>query len=469
MGETLNTKKKRFELPDAYVMLFLLALVFAVLSYIIPPGEYVRVVDEATGRTVVDPNAFHYLDTRTPISFFGFFAAFFQAFANMSDMIFFTLIISGAFQIIRSTGAIDAGIVALTKRVQGIEIIAIPILTFCFSLFGCFMGSAEEMLPFYPMTVSLCLALGFDSLTGVAIVLCGAGAGFAGAMMNPFTIGVAHGIADLPAYSGLGYRAVIYITMVIATIVVIMRYASKIKKDPTKSLMYGQDIGDLKMDWGDIPFTGRHKAVLLLFVGGIAWMAVGVAKFGWYFKELSAVFIIVGLFLGIVGGLNADAIAKNFVKGMSDMVYGACLIGVATTVSVIMSETMILDTVIHALASLIQGATPTISAILMLFVQTLLNFFVPSGSGQAAISMPIMAPLADILGITRQTAVLCFQFGDGFSNIVYPTVGFMMAGLALGKVKWQVWIKFAWKMFLTWIVLAIIFAVIAVQIHFGPF
>lgn len=468
MGETLKTKKK-FELPDAYVMLFLLALVFAVLSYIIPPGEYVRVVDEATGRSIVDPNAFHYLDTRTPMSFFGFFKAFFQAFSNMSDMIFFTLIISGAFQIIRATGAIDAGIVALTKKVRGIEIIAVPILTFCFSLFGCFMGSAEEMLPFYPMTISLCLALGFDSLTGVAIVLCGAGAGFAGAMMNPFTIGVAHGIADLPAYSGLGYRAVIYVTMVTATIVVIMRYASKIKKDPTKSLMYGQDVGDLKMEFGDIPFTGRHKAVLILFVCGILWMAYGVAKLGWYFKELSAVFIVVGLLLGVVGGLNADKIATDFVNGMSGMVYGACLIGVASTVSVIMSETMILDTVIHALASLIRGATPTISAILMLFVQTLLNFFVPSGSGQAAISMPIMAPLADILGITRQTAVLCFQFGDGFSNIVYPTVGFMMAGLALGKVKWQVWIKFAWKMFLTWIVLAIIFSVIAVQMHFGPF
>ena len=175
------------------------------------------------------------------------------------------------------------------------------------------------------------------------------------------------------------------------------------------------------------------------------------------------------MILGIVGGLNADKIASNFVSGMSGMVYGAFIIGVASAVSVIMSQTMIIDTVIHALASLIQGATPTISAVLMLVVQTLMNFFVPSGSGQAAISMPIMAPLADILGITRQTAVLCFQFGDGFSNIIYPTVGYMMAALALGKVKWQVWVKFAWKMFLAWIILAVIFVVIAVQINFGPF
>ncbi|MBS5549426.1 MAG: YfcC family protein [Oscillospiraceae bacterium] len=469
MGETLSSKKKKFELPDAYVMLFILALVFAILSYIVPPGEYARITDEATGRTVVDPTSFQYLESKTPISVFSFFKAFFTAFTSMADMIFFTLIISGAFQIIRATGAIDAGIAALTRKVRGVEIVAIPILVICFSLFGCFMGSAEEMLPFYPMVISLCLALGFDSLTGVAIVLCGAGAGFAGAMMNPFTIGVAHGIAGLPAFSGLGYRAVIYVTMVIATIIVIMLYAIKIKKDPTKSLMYGQDVGDLKANIQDVAFAGRHIAVLLLFVCGIIWMAFGVAKRGWYFPELSAVFIIIGIAIGIVGKLNPDTIASNFVKGMSEMVYGACLIGVASTVSVIMSETMILDTVIHALASLIQGATPTISAVLMLFVQTLLNFFVPSGSGQASISMPIMAPLADILGVTRQTAVLCFQFGDGFSNIIYPTVGFMMAGLALGKVKWQVWIRFAWKMFLTWMLLAVLFVVIAVQMNFGPF
>ncbi len=469
MGKTLSSKKKKFELPDAYVMLFILALVFAILSYIVPPGEYARITDEATGRTVVDPTSFQYLESKTPISVFGFFKAFFTAFTSMADMIFFTLIISGAFQIIRATGAIDAGIAALTRKVRGVEIVAIPILVICFSLFGCFMGSAEEMLPFYPMVISLCLALGFDSLTGVAIVLCGAGAGFSGAMMNPFTIGVAHGIAGLPAFSGLGYRAVIYVTTVIATIIVIMLYAIKIKKDPTKSLMYGQDVGDLKANIQDVAFAGRHIAVLLLFVCGIIWMAFGVAKRGWYFPELSAVFIIIGIVIGIVGKLNPDTIASNFVKGMSEMVYGACLIGVASTVSVIMSETMILDTVIHALASLIQGATPTISAVLMLFVQTLLNFFVPSGSGQASISMPIMAPLADILGVTRQTAVLCFQFGDGFSNIIYPTVGFMMAGLALGKVKWQVWIRFAWKMFLTWMLLAVLFVVIAVQMNFGPF
>lgn len=467
--QLLKKKKKKIELPDAYVLLFCLAAVFFILSYIIPAGEYIRVVDEATGRTIVDPTSFHYFEESSPMGLFGFFKAFFQAFSNMSDMIFFTLIISGVFQIIRATNAIDAGIVALTKKVHGVEIIAIPILTFCFSLFGCFMGSAEEMLPFYPIVISLCLALGFDSLTGVAIVLCGTGAGFAGAMMNPFTIGVAHGIAGLPAYSGLGYRAIIYIIMVIITSIVITLYARKIKKDPSKSLMYGQNIGTLKAELTESVFTKRHILILILFVLGIVWMAYGVAKLGWYFKELSAVFLIIGLVIGVVAGFNADKISANFVSGMSEMVYGAFIIGVAATVSVIMSETMILDTVIHAFASLILGATPTISAILMLLVQALLNFFVPSGSGQAAISIPIMAPLADILGVTRQTAVLCFQFGDGFSNIIYPTVGYMMAALALGKVKWQTWIKFAWKMFLAWITVAVIFIIIAVQINFGPF
>lgn len=462
-------EKKKFRLPDAYVLLFFLAAVFAILTYIIPAGEYTRYFDEALNRTVVDPTSFHYVE-QNPIGLFQFFESVFASFSKMGDMIFFTLIISGAFQIIRSTGALDAGIASLAKALRGKEKFAIPLLVAVFSLFGSIMGSAEELLPFYPIVISLAISLGFDSVTGVAIILCGAGAGFAGAMLNPFTIGVAHGIAGLPAFSGLGYRVIINIIFVTVTAIYIYRYAIRVHKDPTKSLMYGEDVSDLgTIPEDSIEFTTRHKLVILVFILGVAWMAYGVVKCGFYFQQLSAVFLVVGVVVGIVGKLGMDGTAAAFVKGMSEMVYGAFLIGVAGTVGVVMETGMIQDTIIHALASLIQGLAPAVSAVMMFFVQSLINFFVPSGSGQATVSMPIMAPLADLVGLTRQTAVLCFQFGDGLSNMLYPTVGYMMAAIALGKVKYGTWVKFIWKLFVILSVLAAAFCVGAVMMNYGPF
>lgn len=464
----MEKKKKGFRLPDAYVLLIFLALFFAVMTYIIPAGEYIRVQDAATGRMVVDPNSFHYIESN-PTTFFGFFEAIFKSFSSLGDMIFFTLIISGAFTIIRATGAIDGGIATMVKKMNGKEKWMVPILVIFFSFFGSIMGSAEECLPFYPIVVSLALSMGFDAITGVAIVLCGAGAGFAGAMLNPFTIGVAHGITGLPPYSGLGYRVVVNVVLVGITAIYIFRYASKVLKDPAKSLMYGQEDQIEVGDTSTIEFTTRHKLVLTVFVVGVACVAFGVVKLGWYFQQLSAAFLIIGILSGILGGLNADGIANQFVKGMSDMVYGAFLIGAAGTVSIVMQEGLILDTIIHALASLIDGFVPAVSGVLMFLVQTLINFFIPSGSGQATVSMPIMGPLAELVGLTRQTAVLAFQFGDGFSNMLFPTVGYMMAGLALGKVKWVTWVKFIWKLFLIWTILGAVFVAVAATIGYGPF
>ncbi len=461
-------EKKGIKLPDAWVLLIGLAAVFAILSYIVPAGEYTRTLDEATGRMVVDPASFHYIE-RTPIQFFQFFKIIFQAFVKMADMIFFTLVVSGAFAVVRGTGAIDAGISHLVKSMSGREKMAIPLLVFVFSLFGAIMGCAEEMLPFYPIVVSLCVALGFDAVTGVAIVLCGTGAGFAGALMNPFTIGVAHGISGLPLFSGMGYRFITYVAMVSITAIYIWRYAGKVHADPSKSYLTVEERNNYESADISIDFTGRHKAVLIGFVLGILWMAFGVVKLGFYFEELAAVFLITGIAVGIIGGLSADRIVAEMVKGMSEMVYGAFMIGVATSVSLVMQDGNIMDTIIHALASLIQGFAPVISAVLMFIVQTLINFVVPSGSGQATVSMPIMAPLADIVGITRQTAVLAFQFGDGLSNTIYPTVGYMMAALALGKVKYPTWLKFQWKLFLIWSLVAAVFVAIAAAIAWGPF
>lgn len=463
-------KKLKLKVPDAYALLFILAVVFAILTYIIPAGTYERILDEATGRMVVDPNSFHYIES-SPISFFGLFESVFTSFVSMAEMIFFTLVIGGAFGIIKATGAIDAGISTLVSRVQGKEKLAIPLLMFIFSLAGAVMGSAEEMLPFYPIVVSLALALGFDSITGVAIVLVGAGAGFAGAIMNPFTIGVAHGIVGLPAFSGMGFRLICYTIIVGIAMVYVYRYAAKIHKNPTLSPAYEDDIANKAMHKEIVAreFTLRHKLVLITFVIGIGGLAFGVIKLGFYFKELTAVFLIIGIAAGIIGKLNIDTIAGEFVRGMSEMVYGALLIGVAGTISVVMSEGAILDTVIHALASLIQGFAPMVSAVLMFIVQTFINFFVPSGSGQAAVSMPIMGPLADIIGMTRQSAVLAFQFGDGFTNMITPTAGFMMAGLALGGVKYNKWVKFIWPLVVIWSVLAMVLVAVSVAINYGPF
>ncbi|NYB72711.1 putative basic amino acid antiporter YfcC [Sedimentibacter hydroxybenzoicus DSM 7310] len=463
-------KKKRFRIPHTYALLFFVIVLVAVLTYVIPAGEFDRAVDPETDRIFVVPDTYHSVESN-PLSFFDVFKAIPKGMENSGYIIFFVLMIGGSFGILQSTGAIDSGIVEVVKRMKGKEKAVIPIVMFIFSLAGAILGSAEEMLPFYPIVISLALALGFDTLTGTAMVLLGAGAGFAGAFLNPFTVGIAQGIAGLPMFSGIGFRLIAYVLILSITIIYVYRYASKIQKNPELSVTYEEDkIRHKEFEFNDnIEFTTRHKIVMLILISGLCILGYGVVELNFYITELTAIFLIIGILSGVAGGLSIDKIAQEFINGAKELVYGALVIGLATSIMVVMQEGKIMDTIIYSLAGLVQGLPPSLSGVAMFIVQSFINFIIPSGSGQAAASMPIMAPMADLVGISRQSAVLAFQFGDGFSNVINPTSGYFMAAIAIGGIRWEKWAKWMLPLLLIWSLIGAILVAVSVMIGYGPF
>ena len=463
-------KTRKFSMLEPLSLLFALILIAAVCTYVLPAGEFNRVENAETGRMVVVPDSFHQIE-QAPVHPFDIFKSFPKGMEEAGYIMFFLLIIGGAFSVLEATGAITVAMGSVIKRMAGRETLMIPVLMFIFSLGGCFIGMAEEMLVFLPMVLAICLTMGFDSITAVAICLLGAGAGFAGTLTNPFTIGVAQGIAGLPLFSGIEYRAIIYVVIVIVGIAYVWLYASKIKKDPTKSPMYEADKNlDVRIDINNIPdMTGRHKLVLLAFVGAIVAVVFGVVEFGFYIEELGAIFIILAVVAGVLGGLYPDEIAREFTKGAANFVGPALIVGFARVIVVILDAGHVMDTIINGLSYIVKVLPPSFAAAGMFVVQTIISFIVSSGSGQAALTMPIMAPLADVVGVTRQTAVLCFQFADAFSNNMTVTSTEIMAAIAMARIPWTTWARWFLPLFSLWSVIALVFIMVSVAIGYGPF
>ena len=365
--------------------------------------------------------------------------------------------------VLQETRAIEAGMGRMIKAMKSKTLLLIPIVMFLFSLCGSVFGMAEETIPFIPIFVSLMIAAGYDSITGVAVVFCGAGAGFAGAFINPFTIQVAQGISQLPLLSGMKFRIVMYICMVLLSVLMVMRYATKIKKHPQLSPMHEfdktrEDVADLDA----LPaFGGREKVILLVFLAAIILLIYGVIENGWYMDEIAALFLGMSMIVAAIGRLGVNGYANALAKGMADIAGGALVVGFARGILVVMNDANILHTILHGAAGLLQGLPAMVSAVGMYIFQCLLNFIVPSGSGQAAVSMPILAPLSDLVGVTRQTACIAFQLGDGISNIFTPTSGYFMAGLALAKVPWSKWAKWILPLIGLQYLLGLIFVIVA--------
>jgi len=463
----MNQEKKKFNVPHVYILLLALILICSILSYIIPAGQYDMM--DVGGREVVDSETYHIVES-TPVSIMQFLSAVPRGMTESAQIIFFIFIIGGAFAVLEKTKAIEAGVGRLIKLLKGQTWIVLPIILVLFALGAAVFGMSEETIPFIPIFVSLCLAMGYDSITGAAIVLCGAAAGYAGAFINPFTLQVAQGIAQLPILSAMGFRVIIFIVMVIVTATFILLYANKIKKDPTKSPMYELDKArDDVYDLNNLKEFGmREKLILLVFVGTIALLVFGVVQLGWYMDEIAALFLGMSMIVAVIGGMGMNEYALTLGKGMAEIASGALVVGFARGVLVVMTDGNILHTILHAVASLLTGLPAMISAVGMYIFQCLLNFIVPSGSGQAAVSIPIMAPLGDLVGVTRQTVCIAFQIGDGLSNIFTPTSGFFMAALAFAKIPWAKWAK--WLLPLIGIQYAIgaVFVIIAQVIQLGP-
>ncbi len=464
----MEKKKRKFAVPHVYILMMFIILFFSILSYIIPANVYDMQTIEVNGvpRDVIDPDSYHAVES-TPVTLLQLLTSIPRGMQEVAQIIFFIFVVGGAMTVLQETRAIEAGMGRMIKALKGASIVIVPIVMFLFSLMGAIAGMAEETLAFIPLFVAMMMAAGYDSLVGVAVVLAGAGIGFSAAFINPFTIQVAQGIAQLELLSGMGFRIVMYAVMLVLTIGMVMRYAMKVKKNPELSPV--RDIDKQREDVVDLealpPFGAKQIAILIVFLISVILIVVGVIKWGFYMDEIAAIFLAMSIITACIDRMGFNHYAEVLGKGMADIAGGALVVGFARAILVVMTDGNILHTILHAAAGLLGGLPKQLCAIGMYIFQCLLNFLVPSGSGQAAVSMPIMAPLSDLVGVSRQTAVIAFQLGDGISNIFTPTSGYFMAGLALAKIPWTKWAKWFLPILIMQYAVGAIFVIIAASIN----
>jgi uncharacterized ion transporter superfamily protein YfcC len=449
------TEKKK--MPHTIIIVLTILVVFLILTWIVPAGQFDRRV--FNGREVVVPGTYHSVE-QSPQGLMNFLTAPIRGMIAASQIIAFVLLIGGAFGIVTKTGAIHAGLASIlefTRKRQSFKKFIIPGVMMLFSIAGATFGMCEEVMVFILITIPLAMALGYDSLTGIAIPFIGAATGFAGAFSNPFTIGIAQGISEIPIFSGWEYRIVVWLVLMTAAIIFVMIYARKIEKNPKRSLVYDIDrtrVDSIDHSSEDFTFTLKRKVVLLIFLSAIIMLIVGVNIWDWYINEIAGLFIAMGLLTALFFRLSPNSAVGAFLEGARDMMTAAMVIGLTRGMLIIATDGKIIDTILNGIAGSAGQFPKVISVQLMFFFQGFMNFFVPSGSGQAALTMPLMAPLSDLIGITRQTAVLAYQLGDGLFTNIFPTSGVTMGILAIGKIPYDKWLRFMLPLSLIFMILA---------------
>lgn len=505
-GETLNSLNKGFKVPDTYVIIFFVVCFAALLTYLIPQGMYqtediTYMVDGAEStRTVIKDGSFQYKlgedgkPLKDGISLFaagggvGLFNYLFEGlvsgdkWGSAVGIIAFILVIGGAFGIVLRTGAVESGIMNMIKKTNGKEKLLIPFLFILFSLGGAVFGMGEESLPFAMILVPIVIAMGYDGVTGVLITYVATQIGFATSWMNPFSVAIAQGIAGVPVFSGATLRIVLWVLFTAAGTAMTMFHASRVKKDPLHSVSYESDAyfrNDLEANQanGIEKFKTGHALVLLSLVACMVWVVWGVMKNGYYIPEIASQFFILGIVSGVIGvifklnGMTVNDIASAFKQGASDLVGAAIIVGMAQGIMLVLGGSdptapTVLNTILYNISEAFVGVSGAIAGVLMYLFQSVFNFFVVSGSGQAALTMPIMAPLADLLDVTRQTAVLAFQLGDGLTNLIVPTSGCLMGALAIARIDWSNWVKFMWKFLGILMLMSVVSIIIATAIGY---
>lgn len=479
-------EKKGFKFPTAYTILFLLIILVAIGTWIIPAGSYdynedgepipgtYHEVERNPQRIIADgmlapiDGMYGIQDETGSVNIYnsgGLYGAI--------DVAMFVLIIGGFLAVTMKTGAIDAGIAYITRALKGKEKWMIAALMIVFALGGTSYGMAEETLAFYALIITVMIAAGYDALTGVAIVMVGAGIGVLGSTVNPFATGIASGFAGISVADGLVGRLVILVVGTLIGIVFVIRYAERVRKDPTKSLVYDQKADNeeyfLKStEQGEFPeFTGRRKVILALFglaflvmvYGVIPWNDIGIPlpQLDWWFGELTALFLLFGIIIGLIGRLGEENLVSTFVDGARDMLGVALIVGLARGISVVMNNGLITDTVLYWAESALSGlgGVAFINVSHLLYLP--LSFLIPSSSGLATVSMPIMAPLGDLAGVNRALIVTAYQSANGLINLITPTSAVVMGGLALGRVDFIKWLRFVLPLV---IILLILYAVV---------
>lgn len=458
-------KAKKF--PHSLLLVSLVLVTMMILTWILPAGKYEtnQVVINGMTKNVVVPNSYRTVDSN--YQGLEVFLAPLEGFVSAADIIAFVFLVGGAFSVINRTGAINAGlfrIIEKTKKNESLRHFIIPLLMLLFSIGGATFGMAEEVLVFLMVTIPLAIALGYDPIVGIAIPFIGAGVGFAGAFMNPFTVGIAQGIAGIePLFSGMTYRLIVWFCMTVLAIIFVYRYAEKVRKNPEKSAIGKIDYGDKfkNMTEEDMQFTISRKSILILLILSLGLLIYGVTNYNWYIAEISGLFLAIGIFSAIIYGLKSNDVISAFIEGAKDMIVPALLIGLAKGALLIAENGMIIDTMLFSIANVAEGLPKIVSVEIMFLIQSGLNFLVPSGSGQAALTMPIMSPLSDVLGISRQTAVLAYQFGDGLTNFIIPTSGVTMGILEIAKVPYNTWLKWILPLMILLFLLAFVMLAIA--------
>ncbi len=449
---------KRFSFPSAYTILFALIVIIAALTWVIPAGQYERVASEALGKEL--PVAGTYAATEAnPQGVFDVILAPIAGFydpgsytANAIDVALFVLMIGGFIGVVTATGAIDAGIKRAMTRLEGREKWMIPILMGLFAIGGTTEGMAEETLAFYVLLTPVMIAAGYDALTAVAVILLGAGIGVLGSTVNAFSTVIASDAAGVPFTDGLMLRFVILGITFAATVAYVMRYAAKVKADPSKSFVYDlkaaneAHFGTAEAVSSD--FTGLHKIVLLLFGATFAVMIWGVSLGGWWMAEMSGLFLFAGIGIGLIGRLGEKGMVEAFVGGARDLLGVALIIGLARGIVVIMDAGHMTDTILHWAEGTVADLNRVVFINVMYWIEVVMAFFVPSTSGLAVLSMPILAPVGDFAGVERSLIVTAFQSATGVVNLVTPTSAVVMGGLAIARVPYERWLRFVWPVLL---------------------
>jgi len=443
-------KKRKFKVPHTLVFLFSMVVLAQILTYMIPAGSFER-VENAAGRLQVVPGSFHLTPETPALSPVAFLTAIPKGFSGAHEIIFFVFIIGGAFAVLRSTGAVDAGMRVLLRRWGDRPFWLVAGGTALFAVGSSTIGFGEEYFPFVPVLISLTLALGYDRFTAVAIVMVGYGTGYGAAVINPFTTLIAQDIAGLQPGSGLWFRLVMIAIFVPIGIHHVWSYAKKVKRDPAASLVAGMSVlegpsissgGDGEAGADHPSMTTMHKWILTVVSITMVFLIYGLIKWNWYLYEMQGVFIALTLIIALIARMSPDRTAVEFGTGAASLTSVALLIGVARGIQVVLDEAGVVDTIVYGISVPLQELPGALSAVGMFFMQSLTNFFIPSGSGQAFVTMPIMTPLSDLVGVSRQVAVLAFQFGDGFSNIVIPTQYVLLGVLAMTGVPYDRWLRF---------------------------
>jgi uncharacterized ion transporter superfamily protein YfcC len=468
-------QKKVFRLPHTLVLIFILILAVYVLSLLIPSGEFQRVKKSFQGveRQVTLPGTYQRIDKRL-LGPEWLVIAPVRGFADGVLIISLVFIFGGVFAVMQKTGAIEAGIQRLSAFFSGrrkLKRLVIPVLMIVFSLAGSTYGMSEESIPFVLIFIPLAIALGYDSIVGVAIPFLGAAAGFAAACFNPFTVGIAQGFSDLPLYSGLGYRLVLWLMGTAIIITYVMVYAEKVRKNPALSPVRELDLGRGQDAAAPLsaPEWGRpQKSVLLVLASGMGLLVFGILVKKWYMEEIAALFLAIGIISGFAGRLKPSQMAESFVAGARDMMNVAFIIACGRAVLIILQQAMVLDTILYYSAALIASVPRLLTAQLMFLTQSVINFFIHSGTAQAALTMPVMAPLSDLIGISRQTTVLSFQLCE-FINPILPTSAVTMGVLGVARIPFEKWAKWFLPLMLILMVFSLLALIPPVLVHWGPF